>query len=93
MDLLTLGGTWTEAGGQAVMSSAGVAPNQAISGGVEDFAFLNTNTDPTSTLGLKEGAAFTVSSTFGLTAPPTGSYGMELNDGTAAHPTAISWSA
>ena len=46
---------------------------------------LETNTDPTSTAGLKEGAAFTVSSTFGLTPPPTGSYGMELNDGTSTH--------
>ena len=82
---LTLGGTWTESGGQAVMSSAGVAPNPAISGGVEDFALLNTNTDPASDLGLKYDAAFTVSSTFGLTAPPTGSYGMELNDGTSTH--------
>ena len=82
---LTLGSTWTEFGGQAVLSSTGVAPNQAIAGGTEDIALLDTNTDPSSTLGLKQGATFTVSSTFGLTAPPTGSYGMELNDGTSTH--------
>jgi hypothetical protein len=82
---LTLGSTWTEAGGQAFMSSSGVSPNQAIAGGVEDFALLNTNTDPTSNLGLKFNSNFTVSSIFGLTAPPTGSYGLELNDGTQTH--------
>ena len=88
---ITQGSTWTESGGQAVMSSTGVAPNSAISGGVEDFALLNTNTNPQGTgtgeseLGLKEDSAFTVSSTFGLTTPPTGSYGMELNDGTPTH--------
>ena len=27
---LTLGSTWTESGGQAVLSSAGVAPNTAV---------------------------------------------------------------
>jgi len=90
---LTLGGTWTESGGQAVFSSAGDAPNTAVSGGVEDFALLNTNTSPQGTgtgesdLGLKEDSAFTVSSTFGLTTPPTGNYGMELNDGTSTHGT------
>jgi probable HAF family extracellular repeat protein len=82
IEYLTLGGTWTESGGQAVISSAGVAPNPAVPGSVEDFALLNTNTQSASTGGLKEGAAFTVSSTFGLSVPPTGNYGMELNDGT-----------
>jgi hypothetical protein len=43
---LTLGGTWTVSGNGAVMSSSGAAPNQAIAGGVEDFALLNTNTFP-----------------------------------------------
>jgi len=82
---LTLGGTWTESGGQAVMSSAGVAANGVVPGSVYDFALLGTNIDPTSPLGLKQGADFTVSSTFGLTPPPTGDYGMELTDGTATH--------
>ena len=82
---LTLGSTWTEFGGQAIMSSSGVAPNSAVSGSYEDIAFLNTNTDPTTTNGLKEGADFTVSSTFALSAQPVASYGMELNDGTSTH--------
>ena len=82
---LTLGSTWTTTANGAVMSSTGAAPNPAITGGVEDFALLNTNTDPTTTQGLKESTAFTVSSTFGLTTPPTGSYGLELNDGTQTH--------
>ena len=74
-------------GNGAVLSSAGVAPNGNIAGGnsVFDVAVLNTNTDPTSTLGLKASTAFTVSSTFNLTAPPTGGYGMELTDGTSTH--------
>jgi VCBS repeat-containing protein len=83
---LTLGGTWTESGGKAVVSSAGVAPNTAA-GGVEDFALLNTNTDPSSNLGLKLATNFTVSSTFDLAAPTSGSYGMELTDGTPTHGT------
>ena len=66
-------------------SSAGVAPNPSVPGSVYDIAILNTNTSPTSTLGLKEGADFTVSSTFSLTPPPSGDYGMELTDGTATH--------
>ena len=82
---LTLGSTWTDFGGQAIMSSSGVAPNSAVSGSYEDIAFLNTNTDPTTTNGLKEGADFTVSSTFALSAQPVASYGMELNDGTSTH--------
>ncbi|HEX4458524.1 MAG TPA: hypothetical protein VIA18_11175, partial [Polyangia bacterium] len=82
---VTLGGTWTESNGKAIFSSAGAAPNPALAGSVEDFAELNTNTDPTSNLGLKLATGFTVSSTFDLVAPPTGSYGMELNDGTPTH--------
>ena len=82
---LTLGSTWTEAGGKAILSSTGLAPNTVVSGSDWDLALLNTNTDPTSTLGLKEGAAFTVNSTFDLTASPAGNYGMELTDGTSTH--------
>ncbi len=82
---VTLGGTWTESGGKAIFSSSGAAPNPAVAGGVEDFAELNTNTDPTSNLGLKLATGFTVSSVFDLTAPTSGSYGMELNDGTPTH--------
>ncbi len=67
------------------MSSTNVAPNGAITGNTEVFALLNTNTDSTSTSGIKEGGAFSVSSIFGLTAQPVGSYGMELNDGTSTH--------
>jgi hypothetical protein len=71
-----------------VTSSTGAAPNPAIAGGVEDLAPLNTNNDPSSTQGLK--LAPPVSSTFGLTTPPTGSYG--LSSTTARRPTAsISW--
>ena len=85
---LTLGSTWTESNGHAVLwsptlQSTGFAPSTAGTGNVDVVAVLNTNTDPTSTLGLKEGAAFTVSSTFDLTALPRGSYGMQLNDGTS----------
>ncbi len=80
---LTLGSTWTDNGSGAVMSSTGLAPDVAVSGVYDDFALLNTNTDPTSSSGLKEAAAFTVSSTFGLTADPVGNYGMELNDGSS----------
>jgi VCBS repeat-containing protein len=82
---LTLGSTWTEAGGKAILSSTGLAPNTVVSGSDWDLALLNTNTDPTSELGLKEDAAFTVSSTFDLTVSPPGNYGMELTDGTSAH--------
>ena len=81
----TAGSTWTVNGSGAVMSSTGDAPNPAITGNAEVFAKLLTNTDPGNTAGLKEGASFTVSSTFSLTTPPTGSYGMELNDGTSTH--------
>src|SRR5262249_19347997 len=84
---LTEGGTWTESGGKAVFSSAGAAPNTAVAGGVKDFALLNTNTDPTSNLGLKLATNFTLSSTFALAAPTRGSYGMELTDGTPTHGT------
>ncbi len=82
---VTQGSTWTEAGGKAIASSAGVAANPNIAGSVFDIAVLNTNTDPTSNLGLKANASFSVSSTFDLVVPPTGSYGMELTDGTATH--------
>ena len=65
---ITNGSTWTTSAGGAVLSSTGVAPNGNIAGGnsVFDIAVLNTNTDPTSTLGLKASTAFTVSSTFNL---------------------------
>jgi RTX calcium-binding nonapeptide repeat (4 copies) len=90
---ITQGSTWTEVGGKAIASSAGVAVNPNTGGGnsVFNLALLNTNTDPQGTgsgqsnLGLKENAAFTITATFDLTAPPTGSYGMELTDGTATH--------
>jgi Mg-chelatase subunit ChlD len=90
---ITEGSTWTEVGGKAIASSAGVAVNPNTGGGnsVFNLALLNTNTDPQGTgsgqsnLGLKENAAFTITATFDLTAPPTGSYGMELTDGTATH--------
>ena len=82
---ITQGSTWTESGGKAIASSTGVSQNPNVSGSAFDLALLNTNTDPTSTLGLKLGGDFTVSSTFDLTTPPTGSYGMELTDGTSTH--------
>ena len=82
---LTLGSTWTEVGGKAILSSTGLAPNTVVSGSDWDLALLGTNTDPTSELGLKEDLAFTVSSTFDLTASPRGNYGMELTDGTSTH--------
>ena len=87
---LTLGSTWTEANGHAVLwsptsQSTGFAPATTASGNDEVFALLNTITDPTSTSGLKLGAAFTVSSTFNLAASSHGSYGMQLNDGTSTH--------
>jgi VCBS repeat-containing protein len=82
---LTLGGTWTESGGKAIFSSAGAAPNSAVAGGVYDFAELNTNTDPTSNLGLKLNASFTTTAIFDLAAPTSGTYGTELTDGTPTH--------
>jgi hypothetical protein len=51
-------------------------------------AILNTNSQPesTSSLGLKLGAAFTVSAKFDLTNPAgTTGYGLGLNDGTSTH--------
>ena len=90
---ITQGSTWSESGGKAVASSTGVALNPNVPPGPPgspcstfDIAVLNTNTDPASTMGLKQGADFTVSSTFDLVTPPTGSYGMELTDGTSTHP-------
>jgi hypothetical protein len=83
---LTLGSTWTESGGQAILSSTGVAPSTTSSGNADVTALLDTNTSSTDTTsGLKVGAAFTVSSTFVLTALPPGSYGMQLTDGTSTH--------
>jgi hypothetical protein len=90
---ITQGSTWTEAGGKAIASSTGVALNPNVSGGksVFDLALLDTNTSPQgsgagqSELGLKEDAAFTVTSSFDLVTPPTGTYGMELTDGTQTH--------
>src|SRR5262249_4524211 len=90
---ITQGSTWTEAGGKAIASSTGVAQNPNVSNSTSafDVAILNTNTAPQGTgtgqsnLGLKENAAFTVTSSFDLVAPPTGSYGMELTDGTSSH--------
>ena len=83
---LTLGSTWTESDGQAILSSAGVAPSTSGSGNAAVTALLDTNTNSADTTeGLKVGAAFTVSSTFALTALPPGSYGMQLNDGTSTH--------
>ena len=86
----TLGSVWTEgtSNGQpaAILSSTGVAPSAAGTGNADVIAFLNTNTASTNTTaGLKVGTAFTVSSTFALTALPKGSYGMQLNDGTSTH--------
>jgi hypothetical protein len=87
---LTLGSSWTEANGHAVLwsptaQSTGFARTTTASGNDEVYALLNTNTDPTSTLGLKESTGFAVSSTFNLTALQHGSYGMQLNDGTSTH--------
>ncbi len=82
---LTQGSTWTDTGSKAILSSTGVAVNPNVAGSVFDIAVLNTNTDPTSTLVLKLATDFTVSSTFDLTTPPTGGYGMELTDGTSTH--------
>src|SRR5581483_5266836 len=90
---ITQGSTWTEQNGKAIASSTGVALNPNVSSGtsVFDIAVLNTNTAQQGTgtgqsnLGLKENAAFTVTSSFDLVAPPNGSYGMELTDGTATH--------
>ena len=66
------------------MSSTGVAQNSVIDDR-QVYAMLKTNTDPTNTTaGLKEGGAWSVSATFGLTPTPYGNYGMELNDGTSS---------
>ncbi len=84
---ITQGSTWTEAAGKAVASSAGVAANPNVAGSAFDIAILNTNTDPTSGLGLKANSTFAVSLlTFDLATPsPNSSYGMELTDGTSNH--------
>jgi hypothetical protein len=78
-------GTWTESGGKAVMSSSNAVP-LLVNDGVS--AILNTNAQPQSTsdLGLKLGAAFTVSAKFDLANPAgfTG-YGLGLTDGTSTH--------
>ena len=59
-------------------------PNELSPGFYDDLAILGTNIDPTSSLGLKEGATFQVSATFGLTTSPYGSYGLELANGSAS---------
>ena len=56
-----------------------------IAGNFDDIAMLNTNTDPTSTSGLKEGGTWSVSANFSLTPDPYGNYGMELNDGSSSN--------
>ncbi len=83
---LTLGSAWTESDGQAIISSTGVAPSTSGSGNADVIALLDTNTNSANTTqGLKVGTAFTISSTFALTALPPGSYGMQLTDGTSTH--------
>ena len=78
------GSTWSEVGGQAVMSSSGAAYN-----GTDDSvqAILLTSNLPEGTgtgesnSGLKENDTFTVSGTFDLVVPqPSTSYGIELNE-------------
>ena len=87
---VTLGSTWTEGFNNQGQSGGGSVVNRrgAESGDREHrsgLAALATNTDPTNTAGLKEGAAFTISATFDLTADPYGSYGLQLNNGTQTH--------
>ena len=84
-EFLTLGSTWTTNTNGAVMSSTGLAANSVIAGNFDDIAILNTNTDPTSTSGLKEGGTWSVSANFSLTPDPYGNYGMELNDGSSSN--------
>ncbi len=81
----TLGSTWTDNGGKAIMSSTGVAANSVTVGVYDDIALLNTNTDPASSGGLKEAAAFTVSATLDLVAGLSGNYGIELNDASSTN--------
>ena len=78
------GSTWSEVGGQAIMSSSGAAYN-----GTDDSvqAILLTSNLPEgsgtgeSNSGLKENDTFTVSGTFDLVVPqPSTSYGIELNE-------------
>ncbi|HJT33407.1 MAG TPA: cadherin-like domain-containing protein, partial [Pirellulales bacterium] len=81
----TLGSTWTAVNNQAILSSTGAVASNIPNVDVV-LARLTTNDDPNSTSGLKLGAAFDVSAKFDLTVPPTGSYGIELNDGIGSHP-------
>ena len=78
------GSTWSEVGGQAIMSSSGAAYN-----GTDDSvqAILLTSNLPEgsgtgeSNSGLKENDTFTVTGTFDLVVPqPSTSYGIELNE-------------
>ena len=82
---LTLGSTWTDTGGKAIMSSTGIAVNPVTAGVYDEYALLNTNTDPTSSSGLKEAAAFTVSATLDLVAGVPGNYGIELTDASSTN--------
>ncbi|SHK35502.1 FecR family protein [Bradyrhizobium lablabi] len=83
----TIGSTWTEVNGKAVMASTGAV---ALSiGGAQVIARLQTNTqdEAVSNGGLKENSTFAVSATFDLTAPKFvgQQYGIDLNDSTATH--------
>ncbi|HEX3703276.1 MAG TPA: hypothetical protein VHU82_08100, partial [Vicinamibacterales bacterium] len=82
INYIMTGGTWTDVGGKAIMSSSGVAlvPGTTTA---DITARLNTNTNPASTLGLKLGATFTASAKFDLTALPKGAYGITLTDASA----------
>ncbi len=85
----TSGSTWTDVNGKAVLSASGATANSVGFDSVS--ALLITNTSPQGTgagqsnLGLKENATFTVSGTFDLAIPPTGTnggYGIELTNQT-----------
>ncbi len=86
VEFATQGSIWSEGTGRsgqaaAILSSTGVAPSGA---GTAVSAFLNTNTSPTSTSGLKLGGTFTVGAIFDLpTGVVHGNYGLQLNDGTS----------
>ena len=88
----TLGSFWSEGtvngNPAAILSSSGVALSVLGTGNADVVALLNTNTSSAAanaSQGLKVGVAFSVSSTFELTALPKGSYGMQLTDGTSTH--------
>jgi hypothetical protein len=82
VNYITLGSTWTDVGGKAILSSSGTT---LLPPGPGVLARLTTNTDPTSASGLKQGSTFTVAARFDLVAQPVGAYGLELTDAVPTH--------